>query len=228
MSVKKIFIGFIAAILFATGSSKAAVLTCIAQGYVHRIELLDDVELDGSVDIGTDFTVSFVYDTDSPDLWWDIHDLGKYNIISIDITVGNYSFYHRPESELNTTFSIDLGLSGGGTTYDVYSADPGFDGTIFIDGQPKTFEDLNWQNFITRISMVKDIIQLTDELPTLDTFPDLSFWDYAGITIAHDDFEGMGIYGSVTSYQVIPEPGTVLLFALGGLTLLRKRRRPSN
>jgi len=76
-------------VLLLTGFCNASVVTCNLEGYIHSIELGDDVELDGSVDYGINFTATFVYDTDAPDLSWENPRHGKYNIISIDITVGN-------------------------------------------------------------------------------------------------------------------------------------------
>jgi len=73
--------------------------------------------------------------------------------------------------------------------------------------------------------MSNNTVTLDDGLPTLDTFPDFSFWDNFGMVITHDaSVEGMSVVGTVTSFQVIPEPATILLLGLGAITALRRKK----
>jgi len=196
-------------ILFLTGSSIASIVTCNLEGYVNEIRLADNVQLDGSVDIGTTFTASFVYDTEAPDLSPVLDSVGVYHIISIEINFSNYSFYHNPDSDSSPTFSIDIGSL---TYYTIRSVDPAFDGTIYIDGLPKTYDDLSWEAFVIGFSFYTDTLSLPDTLPTVDTFPELSSWYSHVGRIEHDEtIEKLDIIFTLTDMEVIPEPASILL-----------------
>jgi hypothetical protein len=68
---------------------------------------------------------------------------------------------------------------------------------------------------------------ITDALPDVDSFPELSLFDDRREFGVGNDEGALGfiISGEIMSITVIPEPGTVLLFGFGGLMLLRNRRK---
>ena len=147
-------------------------------------------------------------------------------MISISMITGNYTFTHDQASSILPLF-------------DVHTVDPGyvarsealhFDGTVYIDGSPKTYDDITWgwtylELFDLGTSSSEYIT--TDELPNLYSWPELSVFDVRKAFETRFYGEGddyFGIFGEVTSLTPVPEPGTLLLLGLGGLALLRNRR----
>ncbi len=181
----------------------------------------DDLDLDGSVSIGTIMNGFTIYDTDTPDLSPGI-GLGIYDVISISMTFGNYTFTHNPDATESAQFVIH---PSNQAAYDVRSWDPSFLGTIYINGEPKTSDDVSWEDYgMTVISLRSDRITLPETLPT--SFPPLSDFDGMGFGVEHDTWtEYFKISGEITSINVIPEPGTVLFLALGSVLLLRRRKK---
>ena len=211
-------------------SSLAEIAVLEVTGVVDRIYTKGRFALDGSVSIGSAMTGSCIYDTDAPDQ--DAHEgIGLYRMISISMSGGNYTFTDNPLSSKRPSFRVRFAVDPG---YDITSDASRFEGIIYVNGAPQTYEDLIWGGthleLFNLLTSSYDYI-LTDALPGLDWIPDLSVFDYRrgsdvsfGESYYVEDRGYSHIHGEVTSLRVIPEPGTVLLLALGGLCLLTRRR----
>ena len=207
--------------------ASAEVVTAEVEGIVNSVSVVGRFALDGSVSVGSTMAGTFLYDTEAPNLL-PPGDNGQYAIISISMTIGNYTFTHNPASSeppLFTVYTVDPG-------YYVKSDGPRFDGTIYVDGSPKTFDDITWEEPYGRVRLMdvwtsSDGIITSTELPT--SFPDISVFDLRrefrtglGEPPTVSNGGGFVIEGELT--YLVPEPATVLLLGLGGLVLLRNRR----
>jgi len=201
--------------------ARATILIVEVEGAVNSIGTEGAFGLDGSVDVGSLMTGSCSYDTQTADL-----GSGSYAMISISMTIGNYMFTHNPASSIPPLF-------------DVYTVDPGyvvrsealcFDGTLYVNGSPKTYNDIIWGwTYLELFNLATSSSEYisTDTLPDLDSWPDLSVFDVRRAFETRFYGEGddyFGIYGEVTSLTVIPEPATLLLLGLGSLAFLRRPR----
>lgn len=231
MGVKR-SIGTILVVLMALVFSnrqlaQATIITVEVTGVVYGVDTHGGLALDGSVGIGSIMTGTTTYDTDTPDLHAGEYD-GRYAMISISMTVGNYTFTHDPISSTSALFEVHI-LSSNSYSYWVRSHDPRFDGTVYIDGLPKTFDEVNFDPFGLNLMKLVDPDSITtDELPDLDSWPDISTFTserYFGVGVdSPPDEPGFAIWGELTSLTVIPEPATLLLLGFGGLALLRRPR----
>ena len=211
------------AILAINNPTTATIITVEVTGVVDSIETAGFV-LDGSVGNGTGMTGFCTYDTDAPDQNPSEYN-GLYSIISVSMTIGNYTFEHNTaSSELPSfhVYTIDPGYTAG-------SSAPRFDGTVFGGGSPFTYDDIIWSYTafgLMSLSTRSNEYISTDALPS--SFPDLSVFEVGkGFGARFYDESGykyFRISGEVTSLTVTPEPGTVFLLGLGGLALIRKRR----
>jgi hypothetical protein len=195
------------------------------KGGVNSISVDGRFALDGSVSVGSTMAGTFVYDTDTPNLF-PPGDNGEYAIISILMTIGNYSFTHDPSASDPGRFLVSTVDPG----YLVDSEALRFDGTVYIDGSPKTYDDITWGwTYLELFELGTSSSEYipTVELPDLESWPELSVFDVR--RAFETRFYGEGddyfrIFGEITSLTVVPEPATLLLLGLGGLALLRKRR----
>jgi len=213
-----------AAVSLAIGGPAAAtIITVGVTGTIDSIETAGFV-FDGSVGNGTVMTGFCSYDTEAPD-----QEPGEYNglypIISISMTIGNYTFMHNPLSSETAGFLVTTVDPG----YGVGSSDSYFEGTVFGGGSPFTYDDIIWgyTGFgLMSLSTRSNEYISTDALPS--SFPDLSVFEVGkGFGAGFYDESGykyFEISGEVTSLTVIPEPGTVFLLGLGSLALIRKRK----
>ncbi|MBA7685055.1 hypothetical protein ES703_93470 [subsurface metagenome] len=201
----------------------ATIITVEVEGVVNSVGVGGRFALDGSVDVGSVMTGSATYDTETPDL-----DSGSYALISILMTIGNYSFTHDPsasEPAFFIVYTVDPG-------YRTFSRAPRFDGIIYVDGTPMTFDDITWEEPYGRLRLMNvwtssDGIITSTELPT--SFPDISVFDLRrefGIGFVEPSTVPNGggflIEGDLT--YLVPEPATLLLLALGSLAFLRRPR----
>jgi hypothetical protein len=205
-------------VLALAGPAPAEILTVKVGGVVDYVATDGGLALDGSVVVGSTMTGYCTYDSETPDLNPNVVN-GSYALISISMTIGNYTIAHDPMSPDLARFlvsTVDAAYSAG-------SGNPRFDGTIYVDGSPQTYDDITWgytelapMNLFTSSS---EYIT-TDALPDLDSWPDFSIFDgpkFFG-TRFFDNGDGyFGIFGEVTSLTVIPyQPKTFYVFVTDG------------
>ncbi len=203
------------------------VVTIQVTGAVDSVTTDGGYALDGSVTAGTTMTGFCTYHSDTPDMDSDEYD-GLYDLISVSMTIGNYIFNDNPFSYFTPKFEI--GGPADCREYKVYSPRSSFDGTITVNGSPKTYDDLIWEvSYLTLMRLQHfDIHQLSDDSLPVSSFPDISYFNRDRRFGVHfrksyvnpeDGYFSIG--GNITSVTLIPEPATILLLSLGGL-LLRK------
>ena len=199
------------------------------QGVVDSVETGGRFALDGSVDVGSAMTGFYTYDTRTPDQLPAVLCLGSYPLISISMTVGSYTFTHDSLSSESPVFNLDA----CDLCYHMYSGTPRFEGIVYVDGSPRTYDEITWYyaNFtLARLFTSSPEYIPTDALPDVDSFPELSAFDRQRVFRVRfyepysPDRGYFDISGELTSLTVIPEPATLLLFALGALSLLNKRK----
>jgi parallel beta-helix repeat protein len=202
-------------VLAFVGSVSAKVITVEVEGVVNSVSVGGRFELDGSVNIGSAMTGTFVYDTDAQNIYSPGAN-SAYPIISLSMNIGNYTFAHNPsasEPALFNIYTVD-------PAYLVHSEAPYFSGIIYADGEPKTFEDITWNEPYGRVTIL-DVLYGADhsgELPTF--FPNLSLatrkefhlgfgelWDYP-LPPNRGTFRIDGELTSLRVVQVIPGPAT--------------------
>ena len=210
-------------------SASATIITVEVTGVVDYFNTEGGFALDGSVNIGSAMTGSLTYDTETPDEFPTNEDIGGYPLISILMTIGNYTFTHDPTSPDYPFFIVGTVDPGYIASSDALR----FDGTVYIDGSPKIYDDITWSwTYLELFNLWTSSSEYitTDTLPDLDSWPELSVFDNRRefrvnfLESLAPDPGSFDIYGEVTSLTVTPEPATVLLLGLGGLALLRKRR----
>ncbi len=205
----------------AAGNLRAAIIEI---GITAEIAEIDDPYglLNGQLDVGDGITGSYVYDSDTLDSSAE-PDYGEYLYTSqpygILLTGGGFVFQFDPDN-VDLWIGIGNGYIGGDDTYSIrsYNNLPLYDDvSVGIIG---------WQlNDPSGTALSSDAL--------LATAPVLEDWYSAeglridgGIPDEYGKFiESFLIRAPVTSVEVIPEPGTVMLLGLGGLVLLRIRSR---
>ena len=209
--ISNIWLALVVSLVILAPAS-ARIITVEVTGVVEGVATHGGLALDGSVNIGSIMTGSTTYDTDTPDqILTDF--VGRYELISISMTVGNYIFTHDPMSSTSPFFDVyppDI--------YVVRSHDPSFDGTVYIDGSPRTFDEVNLDPFGLRLMYLVDPDSIaTDELPS--SFPDISTFTTRDFAVGVDsppEEPGFAIWGEVTSLTVVPEPATYYVDAVDG------------
>lgn len=217
----------VAGAISSGGAAWGTIITVEVGGVVDFFRTEGGFALDGSVGVGSEMAGFVSYNTDTPDLD-SSEEHGVYTVISISMSIGNYTFTADPGASGSPHFRV-------GTvdpTYAGISPDPRFDGTITVTGTPQTYEDITWG--WTRMELFDlwtsepEYIP-TDALPDLDSWPELSVFDnrrefLVSFNEPYGSNGSFDIMGEITSLNVVPEPGTVLLLGLGGLVLVRRQR----
>ena len=130
---------FIVLILLSISSippARGEIVTLQLTGTVSSIDLSSNFAFDGSVNVGTAMSATCIYDTDaSPVSTFPIYD---YPVISASMTLGNYTFAHNPLSVDPAIFRV----AQGNYVYSIESLASRFDGTIYVNGLPKTYEEI--------------------------------------------------------------------------------------
>ncbi|MBN2456154.1 MAG: PEP-CTERM sorting domain-containing protein [Sedimentisphaerales bacterium] len=224
--MKKRFFNIIAVCLLClslVSFAGAEIITIEVTGVVNLLRTGGGFEVDGSVEVGSEMVGFCTYDTETPDLESSEY-YGTYELISIFMTIGNYTFAHNQESTEIPIFRVGAADFG----YAARSLAPSFEGSIIVDGFTKTYHDSDWGYIhIALMDLLTTQPIQSDELPT--SLPDISVFDLRREFEArfHEPYPtGDGyfdIYGELTSLNLIPEPATIFLFGLAGLILTIKR-----
>jgi hypothetical protein len=205
-----------------TGFCANAITIVKVEGVVTSMTSVENYYFDDSVQAGTTFT-EYYYFADTTDRNNDSQRgdyLGEYATLSI----GNYLF-NFSSSEMNVLcyYPTDncIWVTAGGSESD---------GLIYIDSIPYEYDSIDWALNYTRATLSS-----YSEIPTSDEFPnpflDLSlfdknnYWNFSSFTGDRvTTWEGIILYGDITSISVIPEPCSLVLLGLGGLAVMRRRR----
>ena len=108
---RSIWLSSIIFLIFA-GSASADLVTVNIGGIVDSVGTSGGFSLDGSVNVDSIMSGSFVYDTDAPDLDADPRN-GHYSIISVSMTIGNYMFTRNPLSPNPAFFKVYTVVNAG-------------------------------------------------------------------------------------------------------------------
>jgi len=200
----------IVGLLSLSAAARAGPVTWQFAGQVTSVRDLDGL-FAGAVEVGSPFFGSYTFESTTPDDSPDFPSSGLYlNAISdVHGEVGVLEFAFRPltQSVIGVT---DDSVSGG---YDSYV----FAGGLFLAGRPASFG-------VVLRDDEGDVLH-SDQLLLVP--PPLDMFERREFSIS-DPLERFGINGVVT--QLVPEPLTLTLLALGALMLgspsRRKTRRP--
>jgi len=214
MGIKAKILAVIFVILaLSCNSLQATIITINLTAEVTQVDDLADGLLEGQVNVGDTITGSYTYDSTTPDSN-PLEAVGSYEHSSppygINLSVGGFVFQTDPDNVyfLVTIRNNHLGCDG----YSVRS----YNNLSLSNGV--WVEHISWQ----LDDYTATALSSTD-LPT--TPPVLEDWAYSpaqlGIELGSKGYAGL--YGEVTSVELVPEPGTVFLLGLGGLVLIRRR-----
>jgi len=227
--VRKIFIFAVACICYVllNVDCQAELVTVEVTGVVDSISEEGGIEADGSVAIGSLMQGWCVYDTEAGDRYPEDGNYGEYPVISISMSIGNYLFSNEPLSEETPYFAI----TQVDPTYRVRTRYPLFQGTVYVDGVPQSFDDLDWTGSMVLLNVwtSSDEVITSDLLPT--AFPDdITVFDLRRsffVNFYPPGYPENGYFllsGELTSIRVVPEPVSALLMGLGGLAAVYRRR----
>ena len=199
------------------GSAWAELIPCCASGTVSEVTVVkpSEFDLDGSVHVGSPITFAWEYDTTASDGNSD-PTVGQYGLFHFQVDVGNYTFEGQgPSLEIRDDYNAT-------TMYDEYRVKSG---TVAVThGQLEGSEGLNGP-------MSDFCVDLYDSSATALPSdaqcvpPDLPAWTShsASVTLYSDGGSCISITASLDS--VTPEPTATVLLAMGGLTVLIRRRK---
>jgi hypothetical protein len=209
--IVSIMAGCFCAICFCPTRTEATLITTEIEAVVDSVS--DEANyLEGKIKPGDIILGFYVYESTTPDSSPLDPVQGNYwhygPPAGISFTVGGFNFTTDP---FNIAFCVanrnDI-PPGGGDVYSIGSSN----NLPLSNGTP--VDSIWWQlNDYTGAAL------LSDALPT--TPPDLSHFQSGNVLCFYSD-RLYGVDAVVTSVELIPEPGTVLLFAVGWL-LFRKQ-----
>ncbi len=186
----------------------AKVVIVEVTGIVHSVQTEGGFALDGSISEGSVMTGTCTYDTSTPDLD-DSPCHGTYALLSLSMTIGNYTFTHDPTPTpaggraLFEVSVVDL-------AYEAHSSAPFFDGTIYVNGSPKTYNDIPWiDTYLKPIDVCSSTNDYTDNDELPDSFPPISAfnWRREFETRFYDKYgRYFRISGEITSLAAAPGP----------------------
>ena len=217
MKMGNVYLGLII-ILLASGYTSADIIEVHVEGVVTTSGgsvTGGNFAQDGSITSGTAMTGYCIYDTDQ-------YPSGTYNLTYVEMAIGNYTF--SPSVGTYGRFRIESYIPD----YKIGARDAQFDGTIWVDGVPKSSDEITWGNNYFELMLLyssSEDVPIDISLPDTDTFPESLFFDERqkfGVNF----FAETGFFafqGDITSYTVVPEPATILLLSLGSLLLRRKK-----
>lgn len=210
----------------AAAVASAGPVTLLVEGVVNEVILEGGFSLDGSVGSGTVMTGTCTFD---PDVFNSrTESTAKYPLSDIRLNVGNYSFtdpaHSGPDAILEDYFDDYI--------FAAYSNAPVFEGTLYEDGQAKTYDNVDWSyTYMTLFNLWTTTYQdsIVDYFRSIDPF---NLRREFGIRMYEQDPSAAWLYdgafiinGEITSISVVPEPMSVVLFGLGIPAVLRWGRR---
>ncbi len=165
-------IACILALIPNSQSVRAELVALQLTGVVTDVDTMGGVSLDGSVTVGSTIKGTSTYETETPP----VGNYLDYPITSISASIGNYTFFHDPLSPQSPIFQISL---GAGVIYDIYSWDVRFDGTVYVDGLQRAYEDVYWEGIgMTLMYLGGDSTDAIEAgLPGPQSFPNLSLFN---------------------------------------------------
>jgi len=210
--------------LVHTNPAFAYVVTVYAEGVVTEVQTYDGLEFDGSVTVGSTMTGLVTYDTETPDQKPQYGWVACYSLISISMNVGNYTFIGTSAAAGEPSFSITAEPQW--FNYDVLSPRALFYGPCYLNGEPTNLEDVVPEVGFRIMSLQGDNDgTITDALPDVETFPDLSVCTEQRVFRAESWLTpAFVIHGEVTSVTVVPEPASAVIMGLGAVVLILRRR----
>jgi hypothetical protein len=211
---------FVLFLLVAICISANAVTIVRVEGVVTTVNENGDYSFDDSIQVGTTFTETY-YFSDLTDSSSD-PAIGDYAADYSIVSIGDYIF-----TSSETGMSIGCYANGGYSGNTVVESD----GIVYVDSLPYEYNSINWLLHKSSFRLKStSFIPDSDEFPS--SFPDLATFDYykrwsliSSVDIPYGyTYEGIYLYGEITSIEVIPEPCSLVLLGLGSIALLRKRR----
>ncbi len=187
----------------------AEIVTVRIDGEVTSIRDSKNI-LGDSIHVGDATSAIYIYDTLSDDM-----DPGpdacfeSTQILSgISFEIGDLTFQTNPD---NWNLVVDIGhyLRHDGRSHNMMN--------ISSDVDPPLYEVAKLE-----LCFASPVSYDTDYLPSYGlptTAPDMEYWNGTFAILA----DGYTIRGCITSTVLVPEPTTVVLLALGGLAMLRRR-----
>jgi len=199
------------------GPVSAAIVTVEVTGVVDRIEQ-NGLTKDDSINYGTVMSGFAVYDTETPDL--DSSDFqGIYNLISISMSIGNYTLTDYSPPSDSALFDI---CYDGGPIWRVRSTTAGFDGEIIVNNAPHTCDDFDglYIQILDAYGEYASPYSFSDRLPrsSLDLAP---FEPLEGrFRMNFDNYvlhESLLIEGELTSMTLVYEPHEPTTYYVDGI-----------
>ncbi len=211
-------LGVLTTSLLTTQATQGDIVTLQVSGTVTEIFFTDqgNFDLDGSVSVGTPYQMTFVIDTNAPDLL-PISDSGKYEAVSLSGQFGNYTWDTTPSS----TPEIEIENDNGGAL-DIFIVDqqnPVFTGSLIVGGTPTPFDDILFEYTLAGFFLTDESMTALNSDALV--IPEISDWgDDKVFTVKFglDDYltgfnERIIVRGTVDSIT-IPEPGAFVLIGL--------------
>lgn len=196
------------------------------EGVVDTLSFEGGFAMDGSVSTGVKMTGFCIFDPEVSVINGSYTD---YSLTAMSLTVGNYTFaYDTSAGELPL-----LRKYPQDHVFAAFTDTPVFTGTIYEDGIAKTWSQVDWQyTYMELFNLYTSVYResIIEHLSNIDHFDirrefHISMTEvYPQVPWMHDG--SLYIRGDITSINIVPEPGTMVLLAIGGI-LLKGRRRSS-